>query len=144
MDPFLAVLIALCAAAAAAGAGFFAVRHARQRGLPRGETVIVCTSRPDDQSIHGIVADETPRWIVLQAARYLEPTGDSTPIGDAVIPQAAVAFVQVGVAPLEAVKAPPARRPSPPLPDTARPSRLTAVADGPGDAAARPDATTRV
>lgn len=100
MDPVLAVVIVLCALLAAA-----VVIHAADGRRPKtplvvGEPVIVCTRRPDDQSIHGVVGRQDAAGITLVGARYLEPDGTSSPIGAVWLPAEAVAFVQTGVEPV--------------------------------------------
>lgn len=121
MDPLLAVVIALAVLGVAALAAFSLAR-ASARGdsfaLSRGEPVIVCTRRPDDQSIHGVVRRSDPYGVTLDAARYLQPDGASLPVGTVWVPIEAIAFVQTGVAPVEVVPAPRRKAEDPPLPDT--------------------------
>jgi hypothetical protein len=133
VESLLAVVIVLAAAAAAAATALVVVR--RRAPLERGSAVIVCTRRPDDQSIHGVVGDVTRRFIVLSAARYLEPTGDSTPIGVVVIPRENVAFVQTGVAPVDVGPDVKQRPTAGPLPDLSRPAILREAPPTPEDAA---------
>lgn len=115
------VLLAVIAAQAAA--------LARRSALVPGEPVIVCTRRPDDQSIHGVVVRDDPRGITLAAAHYLDADGSRRPIGDVWI-ERPVAFVQRSVAPVD-VRSRDGEdyaTPAPPLPDN---RHLRTVRDAP-------------
>lgn len=93
-------------------------------GPRRGFPVIVCTRRPDDQSILGVLVRQNRAGLTLEGAFYCEPDGSYTPIGPVWLPAAAVSFVQTQVVmPDPVAKAPPARQPVP-LPSIERPSRL--------------------
>lgn len=128
MDVPLAIALAglTLAVLCACGAAFVLLRRPR-RSLPVGGAVIVCTRRPDDQSVHGVLVDEGDTHLRLAACHYLPAEGDPVPIGEVVLRWDAVAFVQTGVAPIDvrsAADATPERAPAIPLPDQRRPERL--------------------
>jgi hypothetical protein len=120
-------LLALVLAAAAGACGGLSLLHARRRrtGLQLGETYIVNTARPDDQSIRGVLVRELPSGaIMLAAAAYLDADGTETAIaGDVVLP--AFSWAQrVEPQAHRPADAAPVRPPAPRLPSTARPAAL--------------------
>lgn len=118
------VLIAVLASVAGA-AGTAATLWARpRRRLTVGESVIVATRRPDDQSIQGIVDTANRRGVALAAAHYLEADGTSTALGAVWVPIEAISFVQTGVVPIAARTRADDGPASIPLPEIRRPARL--------------------
>lgn len=126
MDPLTFALLALFGALVAlSGSALFV--QLRPSRLGNGQPVIVCTRRPDDQSLHGVVLDDTRAGITLASTYYLPPSGDPVAVGQVFVPRESIAFVQVGVAPVEirsGEREGATPRPSIPLPDTRRPARL--------------------
>lgn len=96
------------------------------RGPRRGETVIACTRRPDDQSIYGVVHLSSRRGLALRGARLLQADGTSLPMSDVWVPAAGLSFVQRNVDAI--LPDPPTRdQQAPPLPSN---RQMTGLREG--------------
>jgi uncharacterized membrane protein len=92
---FLILAASLAVLASVVGVVSVAVRS---RVLPgpslAGQTVVVHTRRPDDQSIRGILVAQHADRLILQEAVYLDPEGEVAAEGLIHIPVLAVSSMQ--------------------------------------------------